>query len=385
MRHNHGMPPRSTRLVTQSLIISALRATERRPGVTWQEITDLSALIDVCCFFDEAHVLGRVANAHLRQPSSEMLDLLRSIVRTDYVAPDRAADVRSAATAHLLTVVQDSEQSLKPPATLSRLPLGDVLSLLDSAEDTDESIWGNEWTTGCPTDGELRAQIYNRNVFFIRTFLYIAYADLSDLSFTADWRRAKVVGLLLQREDDLASKLRQSIHQAYASTAAGGFRDIRKRVSPIAAVVFDRASKNGTSIASETRAMREELSQFRTTLRDAQEQLKYGTHDEALLAETKWNNAIEELQRAYGSEPDILTVRKLISFGPELARIADDASKYGSWTKALLTLPLEVASRIIARRTVVDLHQLRENVPAGGALDLAIKSLFGRVKEARTA
>src|SRR3954452_9632456 len=102
------MPKASARLVTQTLIISALRVTSGAPAsITWNEITNLAALIDIVCFFDELHVLGRLDNVHLRQEPSAMSDFIGALVKTDYVAEERADDLRIVAASHLRSALED--------------------------------------------------------------------------------------------------------------------------------------------------------------------------------------------------------------------------------------------------------------------------------------
>ena len=371
------MQKASARLVTQTLVISALRVTSRSPeSISWNEITNLAALIDILCFFDELHVLGRWDNVHLRQTPSEMSDFIAPIVRTDYVAEERADDLRVVAASHLRSVLEDdggAEVRRVFGARLSR----DAVQIFERS-DSDTDPWGAEWTTSGPTLGEVVGRNeYREEVFMRRTFLYLAYADVFGMALTPDAGRHDFVSALLRREDMVADQLLHTLDKAYSEVGGTSFKYIRERISPVAALVINRAAEKSTSVALETSIMREELKAIRTTLRETEDALAFGSHDDAQRAELRWNAALDEVRRSYGAEPDLLTVRKALNFGRDLASVADASTSYKSWIGSLLALPLDVISRVLARRTVVDLHRLRPEVPGGGRLNQSIVRLFG--------
>jgi hypothetical protein len=124
--------------------------------------------------------------------------------------------------------------------------------------------------------------------------------------------------------------------------------------------------------------MREEMAPLRDTLRQLESQLYFGAYDDAQEALAKIEDLRAELGKAFGNQPNLLTVRKALNFADNVGEVADDRAKFESWTKAMIELPAATLLRWLARRPVIELHDLRSHVPAGGRLASAISSLFGR-------
>jgi hypothetical protein len=379
--------PASARLLTQNLIVSAIAAERSRDGVSWRAVQDLSALIDAYCLFDEGRVLGRAINVHVGYRNSELAELLKPFLTADYLASDLAAEVRQAAAARLRAYVGSTtqQQALKYFRTLDPEQVRNELQYVPDSED--EFSAGSDWirseAVGDPTSAEATQDMLVERAtnYFTRTFLYIAYADISRLSLTIDSGRTQVVQQAVNAEYDLAARLTETLRKVYGKSGTEKFRDVRRRVSPLGAVVLQRAADNQSGLAVELDKLRGELSDARTRLREAEYLMTYGSDDDDRRGLKKWDAVFHEIERSYGKEPDIVSVRQFIHYFEAVGKTADDPKSVEAWAKSLLALPADVISRMIGRWPVLEIHWLRRAVPAGGRLLKAIEKLFGRVSQ----
>ena len=77
--------------------------------------------------------------------------------------------------------------------------------------------------------------------FVMRTFLYLAYADAERLNLTLDSNRQPISSRLLEGEAEFRSRVLARLGKAYRSTPGAADLKSRRRLSPFAAIVFQRA------------------------------------------------------------------------------------------------------------------------------------------------
>ena len=381
-------PSPTKRLLTQNLVISAIAAERARGrGVRWPAVADLSSVIDVYCLFDEAHVLGRNVNVHEGYSRSELMRLLSPFITSDYIADEAAKRVRAVAAAHVQSALRETSGNESKEKTSTAFE-DDIASaaLPQLQEATGPFDFGQDWTVDTllspmvPSDAEHQF-LPRQSSYYIRTFLYLAYSDAFRIPLTVDNGRQAVVDSILEREDTLAGNLLSTLKKAYASHGHAMYTSVRQRVSPLAAIVFDRAATARSSVAEEMQTLRAELAPLRTEIRVAEYAMLNGSYDDEQEGIIRWQRVFEELKRSYGDEPALVTARSALNFGENAAKLVDDGGKAESWLKTLLSLPANVISRIVARRPVIEIHRLRNDVPASARLVRSIESVCGPLLE----
>ena len=382
----------ASRLITKNLLSSAAHI-ERSRHPSWSSIQDLSALIDIFCLYDTAVVLstdGKTFRTILERRDSQLIDLFRS---TNFVAVgegEKSLDpkVRLTAAKHLVTFLggRDAERF---GSLVNDIRYGDAYGLEDHRgrhfqPDTPEQlISGKEWIVKKLKRRELReAMLTERGfpeeaTFFLRTFLYLGYADAMRVTFTPDIARSSVARAILRVEEEFRVKAINRIRQQWEDYPDSSDAELQRRVSPLAAVVFDRAYPDKTRIVPEIHQLRLQLEPFRERIRKTERQILYGTRDNAVKARLKWDQVFEEISKSFGKEPQLITIRRAIDFSRPVAGISAQPSNYKSWVDALLGLPFEVLSRVLDRGPAIELHRLRKKLPATGALRNALHGLFG--------
>jgi hypothetical protein len=154
--------------------------------------------------------------------------------------------------------------------------------------------------------------------------------------------------------------------------------DVRlNRVSPLAAVVFERAKPDKKRIAAEMDLLRAELAPLRRRLRGAEDKIFSGKGTEVTDAVNDWDLVVDELGRRFGREPHLISLDGILRFGRDAAEVADSVSKPKAWMAALLGLPFDVLRRIVARRPAIELHTLQREIPGSGRLKRVLLELFG--------
>jgi hypothetical protein len=219
------------------------------------------------------------------------------------------------------------------------------------------------------------------DTFVLRTFLYLAYADVDNLPFVPDSTRQHILVSAVVRADELftplARELQVTLSDAVANSLPGG--DIYRDTPPLSAIVFERARSKRGRVVPEMVALREELAPLRERLRRFEYDLYFGTADQAKDAKAKWDNALHEADEAFGSRPRLWSWRGAAKFGEQLGEAIDKPTSFASWSKALVGLPIEVISRLVRRRTLVGLHRLEHELPAAGRLSETVRRLFSPV------
>lgn len=378
-----------TKLITQNLLTSAA-LFEHSDSITWQSVQDLAALIDLFCLYDHGIVLGRNVVAKLHDWNSDLLDLISGtgFIEVQYPSHSSTDKVTRVARRHLLSFLGEEETSRFDAFLNEALNARHVDYLLLATPDDEYHIkTGREWLLTTPSHLDLVKQLEKERAisrsanYLVRSFLYLAYADVSKLAFTPDAARCPVVDAVLTREEEFRTKLLKGLNEPW--TSGMGDKELMSRVSPFAAVVFERAGKNKQRVVPEIRKLRDDLKDDRSHLLSLEDKILWGSHAERLDATKKYNQVITELVSSFGvSNPLEITFKFILDMASDIGEVADDPKKVSSWAK-LITLPDHIVKRITARNTSVGIHRLIQNpnLPAPEKLRSTIFHLFGDIQE----
>jgi len=255
------------------------------------------------------------------------------------------------------------------------------------ADGVEEIQLGREWLYTVPNRASLLRQLGREEdvargtTFLVRTFLFdLAYADVAKLTFTPDAVRCPVLDNILKDEDEfLRQALMSKLQSAWEHYPTSGYRELRRTVSPFAAIVFERA-KNRSEIASQMEILRKELAPLREKVHKLEEKALWGSRDEAVDAERKWEQVLTEIETNFGTDPHLVSIKRAIAFGESIGEIIDKPTSWKNWLSSLTNLPLEIAARLVSQRPAIEIHRLRSKLPSPGRLAKSVERLFGQVQ-----
>lgn len=414
-----GEPGR--RLVTYNLLNAALScARAERQRVNLLQVEDLCTLADLFCLYDGIVLLGY--NWKWCGPKlAERNDLAAALAECDFiheVAPRdlEGDDLYRAHAKHLAAFLgQDLDTFADRLPTVGHGLSEDYVEFMmghgdrgDMATPTDlmkhlhertrreRPTWDAHVRLGGTPDGWFEHMRWVRTIpgrsamvaalaeetrqnqrmhkFIMRTFVYVAYADVQRMPFTPDAARHPVVEGIVAEEDQVRGRLQSALKSVVAETTPGD-KDLLRRVPPLAAVLFERA-RTARDIVPELVRLRNELAPLRETLRNLERQMLYESRDTAIRAAAKWDQAVDEVERNFGLEPRLITRKLALKLGEHLGETVDNPTSFKSWWAALAQLPAEVMRRLIARHTLIELHRLRPELPASERLRGAIQRIF---------
>jgi len=382
-----------SRLVTQNLVLSAAFALEGHPY--WSSIRDLAVLIELFCMYDSATALGRgiiggrfpelgdllikSGFLQLRSPTDDktfrrVVEVARCHIRTYYAGRERAVPAKGKLEkspgfvdmlASALNHHEFQNLTSVPESPEEGVDYGDL-------DDLDLSLFLHTDLEPHTIPGELQEKEGQRRAarFIARTFLYIAYQEVSGLVFVPDAVRESVIEDVVAMEDVVRGKLLAAlkVQETHAS-------DVR-RLSPLAAVVFERASHR-SRIIQEMKRLRDELAPLRERLRKAERKIFYGKGTKVGAAKAEWEMVAAELKKSFGDQPQVICLRSILRFGSDAGELADEPLKAKSWMTLLLGLPFEAASRLLSRRPAIELHHLRREMPGSIRLWESVQRLLG--------
>lgn len=142
-------------------------------------------------------------------------------------------------------------------------------------------------------------------------------------------------------------------------------------------MVFDRAARNQRGVASEIRILRDELAPLRARLNEAERAVIYGSYSEAQKVEKKWRKVLNELELAFGDQPNLVEIGSILNYGEVVGELVDHPASARGWLNGIVKLPVDVTSRILRRRPMVEIQRLRTDIPSGGRLAKSVETLFG--------
>lgn len=379
-----SVPQPGRRLITQNLVGSAESALQVS-NPSWISIQDLAALIDAFCMYDSATVLGRGVYHSL---STSVGNILTSsnFITVEELAGKEVQSITDTAKRHLLAFVGSAQDADIDPQKLDNLlkfglslnvnqTVSELTFLPDGQEDLES---GKMWLKAASNKSAVmeNPQWERGAMFVIRSFLYAAYSDVSGLILIPDSARCTILGTIVSGERQLRSKLLEKM--AAGSDTLETPKDVNlKRVSPLAAIVFERAKPDKARIPAEMDLLRAELAPVRERLRAAENKIFFGKGAEVADATIEWNLVIDELGRHFGNEPHLISLDGILRFGRDLGDVVDSSAKPKAWIAALLGLPFDILRRIIARGPAIELHELQHDLPGAGRLKQSILQLFG--------
>jgi hypothetical protein len=378
-------PPPSARLVTQNLIFSAASA-EQRKKVDLSQIRDLASLIDIFCLYDEIHVLGREVNTHDEFQAWSLYKTFQStgVMHTDYVPDEVITPLVQRAINHMQALTDDSDDGGVLPG-LKSVPPEEIARLLQSMNDNPEKLhegreWihalsGQEWLSAAQLVPDDTSRI-NCATYFTRTFLYAAYAQQNNLPLTSEVARMPLLEKIVDSEKALADKLLKELKAAGQDTPARRFPELRKSLSPLAAVVFERAARKPSNLPDEMEHLRDELAPLRKRLRKAEYEILQGDYDRVEVAAQHWEEVFDELRRTFGGDPNVISFDGLIDFSKASADVVDNPTSKKSWISAIIGMPVSVVRRLLMRRPLLEIHRFRKELGGDGRLMAAVQKLF---------
>jgi hypothetical protein len=181
---------------------------------------------------------------------------------------------------------------------------------------------------------------------------------------------------LLKEEMSFRAQLLASLEHVWEREGVFGDSDLQRSVSPLAAVVLERAYPSREQIVPMLKELRTELTGTREQLWQDENIALWGTHLEARKAEKRWKTAFDEIERRFGKGEGLLDLRRAANCGETLGKVADKPTSYAAWAQALLTLPLEAAQRMLSRLPVIEVHRAMKDLPAPNRLRSAVNRLF---------
>jgi hypothetical protein len=367
------------RLITQNLLAAAALC-EHDERMTWGRLEELSILIDLVCLYDQVWIMGRQA-----------LDMLAALQSGPYVTCQSAfhvgefgqAGVVDAASRRLARYFHDPAGPGRYRALLETILAPSAIKrAFQPLPDADEDYeLGELWLRTLPEDRDPVAALsdedalsYRSTAFFLRSFLYIAYAEAQDIPLTPDRARFGSIQGLLENERLLRRQLMQKLKASVEDSAIIGDIHVIRSTTPLAAKVFEMAA-NRREIWQAVAELRNELWSTRATLRAAEDDLFWATQKEQARAAAKWDAAFDELQRTYGKGQGIVSCDVLIGFGEQGFETLIDHSKW----PGLASMVIDPIKRAFARRPIIELHKLAGDLPGAGQTQRHIKRLFGTV------
>ncbi len=412
-----GVKDPGRRLVTYNLLNSALACLSwRADDANLIQVEDLCTLVDLFCLHDGVVLLGR--NWEWDGPKlAERNDLAAALAECNFIHEVNpwnleGNDLDRAHAKHLAAFLERDLDIFekKLPTVVDGLAEDyvefkmrgymaaptDLMEHLHERARSERSNWDAHVRLGGAPDrwpeqmrwvgtvpkrsamvaalAEEARQNQRMHKFIMRTFVYVAYADVQRMPFTPDTARHPVVEGIVAGEDQFRGRLQSALKKVVAETTPGD-KDLLRRVPPLAAVLFERA-RTVHNIVPELVRLRNDLAPLRETLRNLEQQMLYESRDKAIGAAAKWDQAVDEVERNFGLEPRLITGKLALQLGEHLGEAVDNPTTFKSWWAALAQLPAEVIRRLIARHTLIELHRLRPELPASERLRGAIQRIF---------
>ncbi len=374
------------RLITQNLLMSAA-VFERNRQITEASLQDLSTLIDLFCLYDRGIVLGRASWYAFRELKTELASLLEqhSFVNIEYPYEETIAQV---ARKHLASFLGTEDVERYQGILRYALTPSEIAHGMEYRPDGVEEIQlGKEWLYTASSRVNLLRQLGREErvargtTFLVRTFLYLAYADVAKLTFTPDAVRCPVLeGVLREENEFLRRSLMARLQASWEQYPDSGFLQLRRTVSPFAAIVFER-SKNRSDIAHEMEKLRQELMPFRERVLALEEKALWGNRDEAIAAERNWKQALGEIDANFGQDPRLISIERAITWSESISEIADKPTSWKNWLASILDLPKNAIVRLVSQRPAIEIHHLRSELPSPDRLAKSVERLFGSIQQ----
>ena len=379
--------------------------------MNYTALQDLAVLIDIFCLYDHAQVLGRGVGMMFGGHS----DLLAMMLTDEKFIDEQSAfqtseeKIRKTAREHLAMFLDEADFEVFQKLLDFALEPGEVFALEYGPDTSYDLEMGEMQLKTLPSYKNIVDQLkveqdaLRGTAFLVRTFLYYAYADRAKIAFTPDTVRTPILRTILDQEKLFQSKLLEQVEathdpskeqyrgelletlrSAHAQAMRGDTR-LLSRVSPLASIVFMRASPKKERIVHEMQQLRHELAHVRKNIRDIEDKRLYGQAGEVVAANQRWDAIVNEIRRDYGGET---LIRTFFRYGVNMGELGTAISQASltsplSLFNVLINAPKGVVDDIMRlwhRRPVIEIHKGRRALKGTGALRQTIGRLFGPIE-----
>jgi hypothetical protein len=342
------------------------------------------------CLYDKAIALGRNTANDVYNSSSEFFGLLRDMdfIEIENPSNDIAKSITGIATRHLATFLGEEESDrFQGLFSAAFEPNSAYYGLTYKPDRREEIQVGKEWLLTTPTRVDLLEQLekeqqYGRGTtFLVRTFLYLAYADALKITLTPDAVRTPVLETVLEKEDSYRADILSRFKDKWEKYPSRGEVELRRKVSPFAAVVFNRAESKG-DIPQEMAKLRYETEALRKDLQKVEDQALWWTsRDEAIRAERKWNEVLTEIEMNFGSDPRLVTIKRGLNFAESVGGVVEKPHSPKSWIQTITGPVYDIVKRFVARGPAIEIHALKSRLQSPNQLRKDIDRLFGKIQD----
>jgi hypothetical protein len=378
---------RAERLITQNLVAAAA-TFEWRPEMTWSGVRQLSILIDLFCLHDRLAVLGRDACWMMMEKSSLASPLGLAIVMLDEF--DERDDVVEKACTKLVSYltgslpIQDCRRLIE--ATLRGPPLTQR-PFSPSPDEVEDFNTGADWVRTFPQGQDIgkaldsEAYHYRHVTFFVRTFLYLAYAEVMGLPLTPDETRTPAIEKMLRQEGNIRHRLRKALSEAFPNRFLTDEIELTRNVTPLASIVFDRAYPKKENIPAEIEKLRNELAPFRKRVQIEERALLSASGSKEVQARQKWDTVYKEIEEhiGRGKGPVTVSIKDIPNIVDAISGALGDPTKLPSAIKTLAGLPLDALQTFLRRRPAIEIFRLGPKIPNSASLRKTAHRLFGDI------
>jgi hypothetical protein len=375
------------RLTTQNLVLSAADALEGEGQTSWTAVQDLATLIDLFCMCDEASVLGRPMGTAFESALGNLLGESQFLQIETPPMTGAYMRIPDMARQHLFTFLgTPPSEAFDDLLNEGFRPAPSFVYSVNSADDLRDMAVGERWLKTAAASPNAMAELSRepemarRVTLVIRSFLYVAFGELTGKPFVPDVVRTQSLMRVARAEDDLRSLLVEAVKKGSDSRRLSESQTLQ-RVSPFASIVFARAKGDRRRLLDEMDLLRSKLAKTRKRLRDAERIIFFGQGSQVSNAQQEWKAVAKELTRTFGREPRLVSLQQIVGWGRDAGDLIDEPRKTKSWLQFALALPADVLTRVLNRRRAVEIHSLQRELPGQGAAGRALKKLFGEIRE----
>jgi hypothetical protein len=355
---------------------------ERGEATHWNSVEDFASLVDLLCFNERIRVLGVPERAPFEKHESALFKYLRSSEVVEVMDIPKVDTARAAESAkkHVVLFVGPTNletlgtwineafdvntfrnEQVRPTMNLTvrtKTPraLETVSASAIAAALADSSNW-------------------NVRTYVSRTFMYYASAEVLQSRFVPDAARRQLLGKIAQREERWIDQAAGTIRKQWREYPKVG-AVLRRRLSPLAAAVIERAGGRPERIVPALFTLREELRPLRSRVQRLESEAVTGMRSRAIAIERGWTQTIRELERSYGPSPGLVSFHTGLGLAEDTAAVGDNPTDWKQWLSLLAGAPVGVVRRVLARRPVVELIRLRRELRASKAIARGLKELF---------
>jgi hypothetical protein len=378
----------SYRLITQNLLSSS--AYFEGPGtLDWAAIQDLSTFIDIFCLYEKAVVLGRAAGDVINYDPSSFYSVLREMdfISIQNPTSEMTEPIANTAVKHLAAFLEEKDTDRFQDLVRAVFEPSTAFYSLTYKPDRGEEVQlGKEWLQTTPSSSDVLKQLEKEAyaaraaTFLVRTFLYLAYADVSKITLTPDVTRTPVLQSILQKEENYRQEILSKFKGQWEKYPSKGEVELRRNVSPFAAIIFQR-SKTKQDIPEQMAFLRHETEALRRKLLEVETKaLWWATRDEAITAERKWNEVLQEIETNFGSDPRVVTIKRGLNLAESASEVGAKPYTPKSWIKLITNPVYDIVKRFVARGPAIEIHTLRSQLQSPKELRADIDRLFGKIQ-----